>query len=85
VAGTLYEQVGDRLGEANVLRGLGDLERGLGRKRTGEDLPLEDFRDGENQFFSWGHDDAKDVLQSGPEDRDFTDPQLLTEISPPSR
>jgi hypothetical protein len=22
------------------------------RERTGEDLPLEDFRDGENQFFS---------------------------------
>jgi hypothetical protein len=51
------------------------------RERTGEDLPLEDFRNGENQFFSWGHDHAKDVLQSGPEDRDFTDPQLLTEIT----
>ena len=51
------------------------------RERTGEDLPLEDFRHGENLFFSWGHDDAKDVLQSGPEDRDITDPQLLTEIT----
>jgi tetratricopeptide (TPR) repeat protein len=27
----LYKQVRDRLGEANLLRGLGDLERGLGR------------------------------------------------------
>jgi tetratricopeptide (TPR) repeat protein len=30
-ARTLYKAVGDRLGEANVLRGLGDLERKLGR------------------------------------------------------
>jgi hypothetical protein len=30
-ARTLYKQVGSRLGEANVLRGLGELERGLGR------------------------------------------------------
>ncbi len=30
-ARTLYKQVGDRLGEANVLLGLGDLERTLGR------------------------------------------------------
>jgi tetratricopeptide (TPR) repeat protein len=30
-ARTLYQQVGDRRGEANVLRGLGDLEHVLGR------------------------------------------------------
>jgi tetratricopeptide (TPR) repeat protein len=30
-ARTLYQQIGDKLGEANVLRGRGDLESGLGR------------------------------------------------------
>jgi len=36
-AGTLYQQVSNRLGEANVLRGLGDLERKLGNNREARD------------------------------------------------
>ena len=51
------------------------------RERTGEDLSLEDFRAAENQFFSWGNDHAKDVLQAGPDARDFTDDDLLGEVT----
>jgi hypothetical protein len=51
------------------------------RDRTGEDLSLQDFRTAENEFFSWGNDHAKDVLQAGPEDRSFEDEDLLGEIT----
>ena len=51
------------------------------RERTGEDLSLQDFRAAENRFFSWGNDHAKDVLQAGPEDRSFTDEDLLEEVT----
>ena len=51
------------------------------RERTGEELSLEDFREAENVFFSWGNDHAKDVLQAGPEDRDFTDDAVAAEVN----
>jgi hypothetical protein len=51
------------------------------RERTGEDLSLQDFRTAENEFFSWGHDHAKDTLQAGPEDRSFNDDDLLSQIT----
>ena len=51
------------------------------RERTGEDLSLADFREAENVFFSWGNDHAKDVLQAGPVDRNFTDDGIAAEIS----
>ena len=51
------------------------------RERTGQDLDLEGFRGAENQFFSWGHDHAKDQLQAGLEQRSFTDADLFEELS----
>ena len=51
------------------------------RERTGTDLSLEDFRDAETVFFSWGNDHDKDVLQAGPVDRNFTDDAVAAEIS----
>ena len=36
---------------------------------------------GENLFFSWGNDHAKDALQAGPEERAFTDDDLLRELT----
>ena len=50
------------------------------RERTGEELSLEDFREAENVFFSWGNDHDKDVLQAGPEDRNFTDDAIAAEV-----
>jgi hypothetical protein len=51
------------------------------RERTGEELSLDDFREAETVFFSWGNDHDKDVLQAGPEDRNFTDDAIATEIN----
>jgi hypothetical protein len=51
------------------------------RERTGEDLNLEGFRTAENEFFSWGHDHAKDQLQAGLEQRSFTDETIFDEIT----
>ena len=51
------------------------------RERTGEDLSLQDFRTAENQFFSWGNDHAKDVLQAGPDARDFERQRDLAEVT----
>ena len=51
------------------------------RDRTGEDLSLEEFRAAENQFFSWGNDHAKDVLQAGPDARDFGDSEIFAEVT----
>ena len=51
------------------------------RERTGQDLGLDGFRTAENQFFSWGHDHAKDQLQAGLEQRSFADVDLFDELS----
>lgn len=51
------------------------------RERTGEDLSLPEFRAAENEFFSWGNDHARDVLQAGPEERGFDDEEVLGEIT----
>lgn len=51
------------------------------RERTGTDLSPQDFHMAENEFFSWGNDHAKDTLQAGPEDRSFSDENLLEELT----
>ena len=51
------------------------------RERTGEDLSLQDFRTAENQYFSWGNDHAKDVLQAGPDVRGFADGDIFAEVT----
>jgi hypothetical protein len=48
---------------------------------TGQPIDAESFLEGENLFFSWGHDHAKDALQAGPEERAFTDDDLLRELT----
>lgn len=51
------------------------------RERTGTELSLDDFREAENLFFSWGNDHAKDVLQAGPVDRAFSDDAIADEVT----
>jgi hypothetical protein len=51
------------------------------QERTGQPIDAESFLEGENLFFSWGHDHAKDALQAGPEQRTFTDDDLLRELT----
>jgi cell division septum initiation protein DivIVA len=50
-------------------------------ERTGQPLDADGFREAENIFYSWGNDHAKDPLQAGPEQRAFTDDDLLTELT----
>jgi cell division septum initiation protein DivIVA len=50
-------------------------------ERTGQPLDADGFREAENIFYSWGNDHAKDALQAGPEQRAFTDDDLLTELT----
>jgi hypothetical protein len=51
------------------------------QERTGQPIDAESFFEGENLFFSWGNDHAKDALQAGPEDRAFTDDDLFRELT----
>jgi tetratricopeptide (TPR) repeat protein len=51
------------------------------RERNGEDLSTAEFRTAENEFFSWGNDHSKDILQAGPDDRSFADEDVLSEIT----
>jgi hypothetical protein len=51
------------------------------QERTGQPIDAQSFLAGENLFFSWGHDHAKDALQAGPEERAFTDDDLLRELT----
>jgi hypothetical protein len=50
-------------------------------ERTGQPIDAETFFEAENLFFSWGNDHAKDALQAGPEQREFTDDDLLAELT----
>lgn len=51
------------------------------QERTGQPIDAQSFFEGENLFFSWGNDHAKDALQAGPEERAFTDDDLLRELT----
>lgn len=50
------------------------------QERTGRPIDAESFLEGENLFYSWGNDHAKDALQAGPEERAFSDDDLLREL-----
>ncbi len=50
------------------------------QERTGQPIDAQSFFEAENLFYSWGHDHAKDALQAGPEQRDFTDDDLIREL-----
>jgi hypothetical protein len=50
------------------------------QQRTGQPIDAQSFFEAENLFYSWGNDHAKDALQAGPEQRDFTDDDLLREL-----
>lgn len=51
------------------------------RELTGQEISFEDFLEGENVFFSWGFNHAKDPLQAGPDNRSFQDDDLITELT----
>ncbi|GAA0909229.1 hypothetical protein GCM10009558_013380 [Virgisporangium aurantiacum] len=51
------------------------------QERTGQPIDNETFLEAENLFFTWGNDHARDPLQAGPEERPFTDDDLLTELT----
>jgi hypothetical protein len=52
------------------------------KQRTGLDMPYQpDFVEYENTFQSWGTINAFDALSAGPSQRDFSDGQVLAELS----